>query len=318
MKIKHLIPITSIALISSSSAISVVIDYSLDTLDFFGAGNPDGAPAGATAKSALEAAASFFSDSLTDDFDAIVPTGGNTWDITFTHPGTGAAGHAISNPSIASDTVIIYAGGRALAGSTRGKGGPGGFSAGGIASWFTAIRERGEGASTESPTATEFAPWGGVVTFDNDTVGQWHYDHTTTAGLAGKSDFYSVALHELAHVLGFGTADSWDDQTTGPAFGKSFTGAKATAANGGTNPLLQTDLDPPGHLISGTMSTVFQGVASQEAAMDPSITSGTRKLMTELDMAVLDDLGWDVVPEPSSSTMIVLSGMAFVFLRKRR
>lgn len=318
MRLQYIIPLTIIGLSATSQAITIDINYDYDDSDFFGAGNVDGAAAGIQARAALDAAASFYSNALVDDFDAITPGGSNTWSPRFTHPATGAE-ETISNPTIAANTVIIYAGARVFGGSTLGQGGPGGFSAGGNSAWFTAIFERGEGASTQGVTAVEFAPWGGSIAFD-DVAGQWHYDHTTTAGLAGNSDFYSVALHEIGHVLGIGTADSWDTLHTGPAFGKSFTGANATAANGGVNPLLQVTQDPPGHFKNGTISTVWGEGSSQEVMMDPSITTGTRKLATDLDMAAFDDIGWDiiiVVPEPSSTLLIGIGSLALLVRRRR-
>ncbi len=317
MKLKAhlLLPLSCCILTLPAGAISITIDYTYDTTNFFGAGNPDGAAAGATAKSALEAAAQFYTDKFTDDFLEIVPSGGNTWTPNFLHPGTGTT-QTIPDLVVSADTVMIYAGGRSLAGSTLGTGGGGGWSGSGTPSWLTIIGERGEGAPTTGGSATEYAPWGGSITFDNDTAGQWWYNHTSTAGLSGKNDFYSVALHELGHVMGFGTTDSWNAQHTGPSFGKSFTGVKATAENGGVNPLLQTDLDPPGHFKNGTMSTVFQDGTAQEAAMDPSITTGERKLLTELDMAAFADIGWNVVPEPSSAILLTIG--LIPLLRRRR
>src|SRR5262245_8484880 len=56
-------------------AINLYVDYTYDTSQFFGAGNPQGAAAGTKAKAAMEAAASYFSSILTDSFTAIqVPT----------------------------------------------------------------------------------------------------------------------------------------------------------------------------------------------------------------------------------------------------
>jgi len=53
--------------------------------------------------------------------------------------------------------------------------------------------------------------------------------------------------------------------------------------------------------LEGTESTIRGTDIVQEAALDPSITLGTRKLFTDLDVAVLEDLGWNiaelVVPE---------------------
>ena len=54
-----------------AAAITIQIDYTYDTGNFFGSGNPAGATAGAQAKAALEAAASYYSTILTDSFSAI-------------------------------------------------------------------------------------------------------------------------------------------------------------------------------------------------------------------------------------------------------
>src|SRR5690606_2650504 len=50
--------------------------------------------------------------------------------------------------------------------------------------------------------------------------------------------------------------------------------------------LLDSDLS---HWRSGTFSR------GQEAAMDPTLTTGARKLLTPLDFAALDDIGWEIV-----------------------
>jgi len=54
-------------------------------------------------------------------------------------------------------------------------------------------------------------------------------------------------------------------------------------------------VDPDlGHINTGTMSTSWVDGASQEVSMDPNILIGTRKHVTELDLAFLADMGWDV------------------------
>ena len=54
-----------------AAAITIQLNYTYDTGNFFGNGNPSGATAGAQAKAALEAAASFYSTILTDSFSVI-------------------------------------------------------------------------------------------------------------------------------------------------------------------------------------------------------------------------------------------------------
>lgn len=273
----------------------------------------------------------FFSDILTDDFDAIVPSGGNTWSANVFNPGGGGA-LSIPNLTVAGNSVIIFAGGQALGGDTLGQGGPGGFSATGTTlAWFDTLFRRGESGTTEfsavpnnawqSTAPDEFAPWGGSITFDSDgtadSIGSynWHYDHTTSP-TGSQADFYSVAIHELGHALGLGTSDAWSTHIVGAPFSSQFNGAASVAANGGVMPALQTDLDPPGHWIEGLDSIIYGTTTPQETAMDPSVTLGTRKLFTELDVASLSDIGWSIIPEPSAAALLLLG--AGWGLRRRR
>jgi len=77
-----------------------------------------------------------------------------------------------------------------------------------------------------------------------------------------------------------------------------------------------------GRLYLSITSNVFPAGASQEAAMDPTLAPGTRKLFTDLDVAALDDIGWDAaqVPEPSSIVMIFSAAIVFCVgaVRRRR
>jgi len=286
---------------TSASAINIVLDYSRDTQDFFGSGNPDGAASGAQAKATMEFAADFFSTLLEDTFSSIQtpPTfystafdGEATWQWTnnFTHPGTGST-WTDTNSTIAADEYRVYVGGRSLGGSTLGQGGPGGFSwssspSGGFtnaeinelntitADFSAAVVDRGT-------TDGGFSAWGGGVTFDNDGSTNWHYDHVT-APSSGESDFLSVAFHELGHALGLGTSSEWNALLSGGY----FTGTDAVAAFGGLIPA------GSGHFDEDVMSVIFGTSIAQEVAMDPNLTSGTRKVFTEVDVAALSDIGW--------------------------
>jgi hypothetical protein len=65
----------------------------------------------------------------------------------------------------------------------------------------------------------------------------------------------------------------------------TFTGTNARAYNG-SNPI---PLGGGTHILDG-----YEFGSTGETAMDPSITSGTRKLPTVLDIAILDDIGYTV------------------------
>lgn len=324
--------VASIVGVGHLSALDVVIDYSFDTNDFFGSGNPSSAAGGALARTALEAAAGYLSSVLADDFDAIRPGDGNSWTARTLNP-SGQGSLEIENLSVAANTVVVFAGGQSLGGGTLGQGGTGGFSsAGGNLDWFDTLFRRGENGTTrfsdtpsfpwESTAPNETAPWGGGLTFDNDNfaagVGSytWNFDHTV-APLPDQADFYSYAVHEIAHVLGFGIADSFQTLVGGDTpFERFFEGTATTAANGGETVFLERGIDPPGHFIDGQRSVIFGTDIDQETLLDPTIDIGTREDLTLLDAAVFSDMGFDVVPEPSS---VFLLGTGFVLsLRRRR
>lgn len=135
----------------------------------------------------------------------------------------------------------------------------------------TSLQQRFDGAA--------FQPWTGWISFDSGAA--FHFDPQPELDApvpSGKVDFVSVALHEIGHVLGFGTADAFNGKITGTA----FTGAKTSALNGG--PLqLTSDL---GHAPNTTMS------GGTRLLMDQSDAPGTRYLPTPLDRAVFEDLGF--------------------------
>ncbi|KAA3650363.1 MAG: PEP-CTERM sorting domain-containing protein, partial [Proteobacteria bacterium] len=133
-------------------------------------------------------------------------------------------------------------------------------------------------------------------------------DDVSTVESFSSFDFYSVVIHELGHVLGIGTSAPWTNQRAG----LSFTGAAAMASYGGPVPL-----DDAGHLLKSIDST-FMG-ALQEPALTPSITAGQRKYFTDLDWALLSDVGWQVaaVPEPETWAML-LAGLGLIGWRLRR
>lgn len=166
----------------------------------------------------------------------------------------------------------------------------------------------------------------GALYFDNDTDNNgtvdsnsqlnafWNFDYNVTS-FAGKNDFYSVALHELLHTIGFGTSETWDNLVSGT----NWLGAEVIALMGSGDGLINqgTLPDEPDfhHIAAGTMSTsLFNGLA-QEAVMDPTITTGTRKYLTELDLAFLRDLGYVTIPEPGT---ILLLGLGFALFAGRR
>lgn len=148
------------------------------------------------------------------------------------------------------DTIIVYVGARDLGGNTRGLAGPGGWGASAISqSWFDLIAGRGNpGAEPANPNAqTDTAPWGGTITFDIDST--WNF--SLTQNLTG-TEFVSVALHEMAHVLGIGTVPSWDNLVSGG----TFNGFAANLSYGANPPATS------GHFGGTTTSKAFGSLRS--------------------------------------------------------
>ena len=133
---------------------------------------------------------------------------------------------------------------------------------------------------------------------------------------AGLHDFYSVALHELLHAVGFGTSATWDSLVSGT----DYLGTEGIAANGGNGVGLVNGGGD--HLAMGAMSLRILDEVLQEAALNPDLTVGTRKYLTEPDLAVMRDLGLktfpvSAVPEPSSLALFALCGTSFCGRRRR-
>lgn len=290
MKFTHLTTVLALGMSGAAQAnIDIQFDFTYDTNSFF-------APADRLA--ALNAAASVFETRFADTLSAITSSGGNSFDAVFFNPSDLATNITLQDTSIAADVLRVYVGATNLGGSTLGRGGPGGFQCSGFGSFCTAASNRGEG-DVSGNDAVDFAPWGGAMSFNS--TASWHFGLTPVGLENGEADFYSVALHELAHVLGFGTSDSFDRYVNG-----SFFGPAAMAVHGGAVPM-----HDEAHWRDGTASLV-NGV-SQETAMDPTIRFGTPKNFTDLDYAAMRDVGWEVTPVPEAETWaMMLAGLGLV------
>lgn len=335
-----------------SQSLTVTIDYSDDLAgrNFFGTNTE--------ARNALEAAAISVSNAITTQLGAIVndpvvgTNGGTTFSInpsySYTNPQTGVQS-TVNSTLLGADEFRIYVGSRLLDGTTLGQGGPGGAGAsagidgfesevvGAVANAeaafnaeyirggpvFSNLSFTGIGAANASADLNFGGTLGNIwfdVDINNDDIldsntelnSFWHFDHTTAVE-AGKIDFYSVALHEMLHTVGFGLIDSWDDLVNGT----NWTGAEVIALLG-----TGTDVLDPGqaHVKAGTMGLSIVDGTPQEAIMDPDITKGVRKQITDVDLAFLQDMGWSVVPEHGHYAAMIgfFACFAMIGLRRRR
>ena len=219
-------------------------------------------------KAALERAASEIGSRIDSTPAAIVPGGSNSWTISFFNPSNGAQ-TTVSNPTIGNGEFVVYVGAMAAGSSEAGLGGTGGYQSTGTAQFLDTVRTRG---------LTGFSGWGGSLALD--TTVQWYAGASTTVP-AGETDLYTVASHELGHVLGFGTSAQFNQLFNGP----NFIGPHAVAANGGRPVALSSDL---AHWAQGTS---FNG---KPVLMQPELINGVRYGFSDLDFAALKDIGWQV------------------------
>lgn len=278
----------------AGAAIDIQFDFSYDSTGFF--------TGHAERRSALDAAAAVFETRFADSLDAIVSSGENNFNFSFFNPSSSLGmGVTLGGQSLDAGVIRIFVGAADL-GSRLGMGGPGGFDCWGAGSFCVDAVSRGQG-NTSGTGATDFGPWGGAISFSS--TANWHFG-LDTAGLTGsQNDFYSVAVHELAHVLGFGTADSFGKHVGGGRFVGPSTGSVA--------------LDSEGHHWAAGTRSAIEGSGSFAANMVPALLRGTRAAFTDLDYAAMNDIGWQVtaVPEAQTWTMFV-AGLGVLTLARRR
>ncbi|MEM1211068.1 MAG: matrixin family metalloprotease [Planctomycetota bacterium] len=349
------------AAVTQAHAIEIVMDYSLDSNNFFDPSTADGL----AARTAMQAVADRYSRIITSSLGAAEINDVNDARIGFINPSTGSSIQISGAASAASDSLIgigaaeadIYLpGGRTFeadtltifAGATSlGAAGLGGSGSGqNITTVFddpNSHLNRGFNVGSGSlPT------WGGFVSFD---IGRdWNFS-LDTATVLGQSDFYSIAMHEVGHVLGLAidVSDFTDDVTGDQYFGPN-TIAAANADNGtsltdidlvAANNLHFADNDGNGSTIpadpDAIQSFIFElgdpnlvgtvGLGTlQDLLMEPiqntffnlsdPTQSITRTELTNVDVASLQDVGWTVIPEPSSG-LLVMTGIALLARRRR-
>ncbi len=267
-------------------ALTIQIDYTYDTSDFFNT---------QAKRDAIEAVAKFYGNLIQDNLLRIdaAEYPGCSWTAIPRHPATGSTIN-IPNLVVPANTIIVYVGARDLGVSTVGVAGPGGWSGSSAnAGWFPLLRGRGSaGAAIETAALrTDFAPWGGSIAFDIDST--WNFSQSQNSS---GTDFISIALHEMGHVLGIGTSDSWLNKI----YSTLFTGGASTRSYGSNPPLSGT-----GHFGgAGTTSRSFGSFnvthgTTRQVLMLPTLMDDNSNLVvaSDLDLAAFVDIGWQISPQ---------------------
>ncbi len=133
---------------------------------------------------------------------------------------------------------------------------------------------------------TDFEPWAGVAAFNSSTDWDFSLENPT-----GKFEFVSVALHEIGHILGIGVSDTFLNLVRGNV----FQGTNSKRINGGNGIPLQSDL-----------THVQEGFRDNTVLMDP-VYNGKRNLPSEVDLAILADIGYEIDGYSKQGTVIPLA-----------
>lgn len=134
----------------------------------------------------------------------------------------------------------------------------------------------------------DFEPWLGKIEFNQAARNNFYFDDTPETANDipfNRQDFLSLTLHEIGHILGIGVSQAFFDQI----IDGEFTGSTSKKLNGGRNIPLD---DAEAHIEED-----FSLDPQSDALLDQIFTFGDRNLPTDLDLAILADLGYEILAE---------------------
>ncbi|MCE5278932.1 MAG: NF038122 family metalloprotease [Planctomycetaceae bacterium] len=188
---------------------------------------------------------------------------------------------------------------------------------------------------TELLTASD-----GTIKFSSNFA--WDYDPSDGID-ADKYDFVGVAMHEMGHALGFISHVDWVDYmftTTNPdyrfieptpldffrfaaadvaASGFDFTTTARYLAPGGEQVFYFGDgiaeLSTGSDYGDGWQASHWK-MGSMTNLMEPAVAAGHLMTISPQDLIAMDLIGWQIIPEPATLSLLVAAAM--VLLRRRR
>ena len=259
--------------------LDIRFDYRYDTRGFFSGANIE-------RRQILEAAAAIFEERISSTPPSITPSGINRWTLSFDNPDTGTA-VTLTNLHVPAGTMTVFVGARSLSSDALAQA-QFGYGYFGDSAWVKLFVGKNNTAN--------FSPFGGAISFDESTP--WFFDlkPDTLDLFPDKYDFFSVAIHEIGHLLGISgrsrafAALSVEGKFLGPV-SQSLYGGPIPLAEDGSH--WQQDV-------------LFEG---SSPAMTTTISNNERKSFSKLDFASLVDIGYELkLPVPLLITGVAVEG----------
>lgn len=239
------------------TSFNIEFDYRFDRSGFFNDPNR---------RQILETAASFWERHILDEFTNLAPG----TPIYIKNPSTGGTvSFSLDRPI---DDILVFVGTAPLSSDTIAQAGP---SAAWTADSNLDIRFN----------SSNFEPWTGHISFNSTT--NWFIDPTPQTHNdipPGQVDLMTVATHELGHILGIGNTQAFNQWISG----QTFMGPNALVITEGLGIPLAEDLS---HIQDHFLPKGITG----DSLLDPMIPSGVRQFPTLLDLALLQDVGYQIL-----------------------